>query len=474
MGVQSLLRPNSVAIVGASDKIGPGFNAWKALRHVGYSGDVYLVNPNKAELFGRRAYPSLNDVPGRVDAAFVSVQAASVLEVAQQAIAKEAGGLAILSSGFGEAGEDGARAQRDLTALAEKHGVAVCGPNCLGLLNFSGSSALFGTSLPDQVERGSAAAIVQSGSIGIALLNAARGLGLSYLITSGNEAVTTAADYLEAILDEDEVATVILFAEQIKKPRRRDGAYRRRRRQRRGLRCGAAGGGRDTGDVARRADRDGDPGVQHEGSAAQARRRRAFALGRRDRACSRCRGAGRGGAAIREGRRGGAFEAAAQIRQYRQPARSDLGRAVQRRGCARLRARARIARGGRHARPPAGRAQRPWGPASGPLLQAAELGRGGRQGHRPAACGRVEPFRRHPPGARKRRRRGRRALSAWHAGRLLGDRALCAMGGGAAPSRKPVRARRGAGTVAHQARRTRGSRQANRAGGRGHPERLRS
>jgi acyl-CoA synthetase (NDP forming) len=229
MGVQSLLRPKSVAIVGASDKIGPGFNAWNALQHVGYSGDIHLVNPNKVELFGRRTYPSLSDVPGRIDAAFVSVQAGSVLEVAQQAIAKEAGGLAILSSGFGEAGEDGARAQRDLAALAEKHGVAVCGPNCLGLLNFSGSSALFGTSLPDHVERGRVAAIVQSGSIGIALLNAARGLGLSYLITSGNEAVTTAADYLEAILDEDEVGTVILFAEQIKKPRKFVSTVRRAR-----------------------------------------------------------------------------------------------------------------------------------------------------------------------------------------------------------------------------------------------------
>ena len=70
---------------------------------------------------------------------------------------------------------------------------------------------------------------MQSGSIGIALLNAARGLGLSYLITSGNEAVTTAADYLDAILDEKDVATVILFAEQIKKPQKFIATVRRAR-----------------------------------------------------------------------------------------------------------------------------------------------------------------------------------------------------------------------------------------------------
>src|SRR3954470_22413808 len=220
MGVESLLRPKSIAIVGASDNVGPGFNAWNALQYVGYSGEVHLVNPNKPELFGRPTYPSLAEIPGAVDAAFVSVQAERVIEIARQAIAKEVGALAILSSGFGEAGETGAQAQAELARLADENGLAVCGPNCLGLLNFSGSAALFGTSLPERVERGGVAAIVQSGSIGIALLNAARGLGLSYLITSGNEAVTAAADYLEVIVREDAVETIIIFAEQIKKPQK--------------------------------------------------------------------------------------------------------------------------------------------------------------------------------------------------------------------------------------------------------------
>ena len=119
MRLEALLRPRSVAIVGASDNVGPGFNAWNALRYVGYSGEIHLVNPNKPELFGRPTYKSLVEIPGPIDAAFVSVQAGSVLEIVRQAAAKRAGGLAILSSGFGEAGEEGARAQRDLVALAE-------------------------------------------------------------------------------------------------------------------------------------------------------------------------------------------------------------------------------------------------------------------------------------------------------------------------------------------------------------------
>ena len=220
MSLQKLLNPRSVAIVGASDKIGPGFNAWNALQHVGFEGRVYLVNPNKPQLLGQEAFPSLDAIDAEVDAVFVAVKAESVLEVAKQAVARRAGGLAILSSGFGDAGERGKKLQDELSAYCEANGLAVCGPNCLGLLNFAGKSALFGTSLPDAVKRGGIAAVLQSGSIGIALLNSARGLGLSHLITSGNEAVTATADYLEALIDDPAVRTVIVFAEQIRRPRK--------------------------------------------------------------------------------------------------------------------------------------------------------------------------------------------------------------------------------------------------------------
>ena len=220
MSIEKLLNARSIAIVGASDKIGPGFNAWKALEHVGFAGKVHLVNPSKPELLGQKCHPSLAAIDGEVDAVFVAVKAESVLEVAKQAAAKHAGAMAILSSGFGDAGEAGLKLQNEFAAFAQGAGIAVCGPNCLGLINFAGKTALFGTSLPDAVKRGGIAAVVQSGSIGIALLNSARGLGLSHMITSGNEAVTATADYLEALIDDQTVKTVIVFAEQIRKPQK--------------------------------------------------------------------------------------------------------------------------------------------------------------------------------------------------------------------------------------------------------------
>jgi acyl-CoA synthetase (NDP forming) len=219
MAIESLLKPRSIAIVGASDKIGPGFNAWQALQFVGFEGPVYLVNPNKSELFGRKSYSSLSDIEAdEIDAVFAAVRTESTIDVMTQAVTKRVGAVTVLSSGFGDAGEAGARVQRELADIAIRNDIAVCGPNCLGLLNFSGRSAMFGTSLPESVSRGGIAAIVQSGSIGIALLNSGRQLGLSHLVTSGNEAVTATADYLEAFIDDPAVETIIVFSEQIRKP----------------------------------------------------------------------------------------------------------------------------------------------------------------------------------------------------------------------------------------------------------------
>src|SRR5436305_9739540 len=89
LALEKLINPRSIAIVGASDKVGPGFNAWNALKHVGFGGQVYLVNPGKTELLGQRCYPSLEAIDEDVDAAFVAVKAENVLEVARQAAAKK-------------------------------------------------------------------------------------------------------------------------------------------------------------------------------------------------------------------------------------------------------------------------------------------------------------------------------------------------------------------------------------------------
>ena len=108
MAIDRLLRARSIAIVGASEKVGPGFNAFSALEAVGFSGSIHLVNPGRSQAFGRVCHRSLLEVPGELDAAFIAVEVDKVLGVAREAAAKGAGGLAVLASGFAEAGEHGA------------------------------------------------------------------------------------------------------------------------------------------------------------------------------------------------------------------------------------------------------------------------------------------------------------------------------------------------------------------------------
>src|SRR5215467_13971668 len=222
MSVSRLLRPSSIAIVGASEKVGPGLNAWLTLQRLDYPGTVHLVTPSRPELFGRRTYPTLDAIGEPVDLVFIAVPQAAVVETV-----RAAGGAAILSSGFGEAGADGVRAQAELSSIARAHDLAVCGPNCLGFVNFASRAAAWGTTIPDDAARGRVAAVVQSGSIGIALLNAGRDIGLSYLITSGNEAATTAAEYIDYLVDDDDVGVIIGFFEQLRQPQRFVAAARR-------------------------------------------------------------------------------------------------------------------------------------------------------------------------------------------------------------------------------------------------------
>src|SRR5262250_1870651 len=227
MSVARLLRPSSIAIVGASEKVGPGLNAWLTLQRLDYPGTVHLVTPSRPELFGRRTFPTLDAIGEPVDLVFIAVPQAAVVETVRVAAERGAGGAAILSSGFGEAGAEGVRAQADLASIARAHDLAVCGPNCLGFVNFAGRAAAWGTTIPDDAARGRVAAVVQSGSIGIAILNAGRDIGLSYLITSGNEAATTAAEYIDYLVDDNDVGVIIGFFEQLRQPQRFVAAARR-------------------------------------------------------------------------------------------------------------------------------------------------------------------------------------------------------------------------------------------------------
>ncbi|HEY2597257.1 MAG TPA: acetate--CoA ligase family protein [Candidatus Dormibacteraeota bacterium] len=218
--IEKLINPRSIAIVGASVREDAlGTVVLRNLLKLGFDGAIYPVNPKYPEVSGLRCYPTLSDIPEPADAAFIGVPAAAGPDVLDQAARRGIKAAEINAMGYGDGGAEGTALQARIQATAAAHGMAVCGPNNVGLMNVYGRSALW-TIPVDEVRPGPVAILAQSGSAGLVLSQDSKRLGLAYAITSGNEAVVTAADYLEYLVADDRVELILLFLETIRNPKK--------------------------------------------------------------------------------------------------------------------------------------------------------------------------------------------------------------------------------------------------------------
>ena len=234
MSLQALLHPKSVAIVGASQnpqKVG-GMPV-RLLTELGYPGAVYPINAAAAEVQGLQAYPSLSALPVVPDLAIIAVPAEAVEAALRQAVEKGMGAAIVLSSGFAETGADGAAAQQRLADIARDGGLTLLGPNCLGVMNVR--EQLYATFTPAPLagrpEAGAVAIVSQSGAFGAYAFSLARagGLGLSHWITTGNEATTSVADVIDALVDDAATRVILAYVEGARDGRRLQQALRRAR-----------------------------------------------------------------------------------------------------------------------------------------------------------------------------------------------------------------------------------------------------
>lgn len=221
--VERLLHPRSIAIVGASDVPASIGGAPIALiERFGFVGDVHYVSRTRTHINGRPCLDSIESLPYGVDALILAIPKAGVADAVEQAGRRGVGGAIAFSSGYAEADGDGATQQQELAALATQHDLALAGPNCLGLINFSESVPLtFGDAWPNRRAGGPSLAIIsQSGAMSLALTYAAmaQDITVSYTISTGNEAVLGIEDFLSVILDEDGPRAVALLIEQIRRP----------------------------------------------------------------------------------------------------------------------------------------------------------------------------------------------------------------------------------------------------------------
>ncbi|HYB70233.1 MAG TPA: acetate--CoA ligase family protein [Candidatus Bathyarchaeia archaeon] len=217
--VGRLLAPRSVAIVGASPREDTiGFRVIRNLRRLGFPGAIIPVNPRYPAVAGLACYPSLSDLPAPVDAAFIAVP-----NTGGPALVEEAGragirAIVVNASGYADGGPEGQDLQRRLTDAARAHGIALAGPNNMGFVNVHGQTAMWTAARFPTLTPGPLAIISQSGSIAIALSQDERQLGIAYVVSAGNEAVLTAADYLAEIVRDDRVRVVAVFLETIRDP----------------------------------------------------------------------------------------------------------------------------------------------------------------------------------------------------------------------------------------------------------------
>lgn len=192
----------------------------------GFDGSIYPINPRYEEVAGRRCYPSLSDLPAAVDAAFLAVRAELGPELTEEAARCGIPAVFVNASGYADGGPGGAALEDRLRATAHAKGIAICGPNNMGLVNVWDKAVLW-TSDWAEARPGPVAVVSQSGSVAIALSQDPRDLGLGYIVTTGGEAVCTTADYLVYLADDERIRVLLLFIESVRDPDSLKGATRK-------------------------------------------------------------------------------------------------------------------------------------------------------------------------------------------------------------------------------------------------------
>ena len=221
--ISRLLQPRSVAVIGASADTGKTAGRPVAyLRKHGFTGDIYPVNPRVDHIDGLRCYPDVASLPTVPDVGIVLLGAERAHKAVQDLSARGTAAAIVLASGYTETGEAGARRQAQLREAAG--GMRILGPNTIGLVNLTDSIVLSasGALEMDHFPVGSVGVVSQSGGILGALLSraAARGIGLSKLISTSNEVDLDLADFVDHLADDEATRVIALYVESVRHPER--------------------------------------------------------------------------------------------------------------------------------------------------------------------------------------------------------------------------------------------------------------
>jgi acyl-CoA synthetase (NDP forming) len=219
--IKALLSPRSVAVLGASERASVGRGMVKALERIGFEGAIYPINPKYATVAGRNCYASLQELPEPPDVVSFCIRNDGVLKGMRAAAERGARAAVIYDGGFAEIGGNGEAMQSAITGICREAGIALCGPNCMGVLNPPARSTTFKQEVRNpQALIGNVALISQSGSVAASLLADLRRFGFSVVVSSGNEAVNDTACYIEFAIDDPNTKVIATFTETVRNPDR--------------------------------------------------------------------------------------------------------------------------------------------------------------------------------------------------------------------------------------------------------------
>jgi acetyl coenzyme A synthetase (ADP forming)-like protein len=212
--LNNFFSPESIAVIGASRTPGKvGYDILKNIIQYGYEGIVYPVNPSASEILGKKTYPSLLDLPGKVDLAVIVVHSKDVIEIIGQCGVKKIDSAIVISAGFKESGLEGAKLENELVKKAKESGIRFIGPNCLGMIDtHSKVNASFAAGMP---ATGGIGFFSQSGALCLAVLDRALPdeIGFSKFISMGNKADISDTDIMLALAEDDNTKVILGYVE---------------------------------------------------------------------------------------------------------------------------------------------------------------------------------------------------------------------------------------------------------------------
>ncbi|MFB5637378.1 MAG: 4-hydroxybutyrate--CoA ligase [Nitrosarchaeum sp.] len=215
MAESVFLSPKSIAIIGASDKRGSVGATITSNIMNGFKGTVFPVSPSRPTVFYKTAYKSVLDIPKPVDLAVIVINNLLVADVLEECGKKKVKGVIIITAGFKEVDEEGAKREQKLKDIAKKYKIQIIGPNCLGVMNLDPKTMMNSTFLKVTPKSGKIALVSQSGAICAALVEdaSAQGIGFSAVISMGNKAAMSEVDILKMLANHNQTKVIVMYLE---------------------------------------------------------------------------------------------------------------------------------------------------------------------------------------------------------------------------------------------------------------------